>query len=124
MKSRGRAGHRRPIDASADEMACDDASPPSPVAGEMPCYDSDDSSLLHDRELFDVEPEDAGYETDMTDEDDVDVADQAQLWAGNAHSLEYYLTGLQAFNESEFDDQDYSPSSTLLLDRTEEQWRE
>ncbi|KAJ4307349.1 hypothetical protein N0V88_000733 [Collariella sp. IMI 366227] len=84
-------------------------------------YDSDSWSTYED--VFDAEHADAaGYETDLTDANDGDVEDAAALLDGNAHPPEYYIRALEAFDESSFDAQDYAPTSTLLLDRVEEQW--
>ena len=87
--------------------------------------DSEDSSYRDDN-LFDANSDfHPKSEMDLSNEDDNrDVQDQATLWSGNKYPPEYYIKGLKEFNESIFDKQDYSLSSTLLLDRIEEQWKE
>ena len=95
-------------------------------------YDSHSCSTVEE-DVFDAEQADAaGYETDLTDADDGDTEDEdegdddtedaAALLGRNAHPPEYYIRALEAFDESAFDAQDYAPTSTLLLDRVEEQW--
>ncbi|KAI0410839.1 C2H2 finger domain protein [Xylaria grammica] len=104
-----------------------------------PQHDSDEEmvdlddllSFYEDSDLFDVEPDqDAASETDLRDDedeggdegDDVDIEDQARLWGNNKHPSEYYIKALEEFDESAFDDQDYSPGSTVLLDGVENGW--
>ncbi|KAH8748979.1 hypothetical protein F5883DRAFT_581973 [Diaporthe sp. PMI_573] len=91
---------------------------------------SDEASEDGD-EVFDVDVNDAGSETNLTDiddfcedVDDIDVEDAAQLVEGNLHPREYYIQGMQEFNEAAFDDEDYSEGSTRLLDAIEEQWNQ
>jgi len=64
--------------------------------------------------------DEADYETDLTDP--TDVADSAWLLADNDHPPEYYLQLAEDFNETEDAREDYSPGTTVLLDRIEEQW--
>jgi len=64
--------------------------------------------------------DEAGYETDLTDP--TDVADSAWLLADNDHPPEYYLQLAEDFDETEDAREDYSPGTTILLDRIEEQW--
>lgn len=45
-----------------------------------------------------------------------------QLFEGNLHPREYYLKGLEEFNDAAFDGEDYSPGSTVLLVGVEELW--
>ena len=132
MKRRGcRAGRRRspsvdsddsfcPSDASVADEGAWDASP-TLVDDDMSRHGSDDSTP---DELFDVEPglEDPGYETDLTDDGDVDP-DDLELLCGNDLDPEDILRGLAEFVEADFDNQDYSDSTTSLLDRIEELWR-
>ncbi len=80
---------------SADKMAWDGSPSSTPVAGEIPCHISDNSSSLQDEDVFDIESEDPGYDIGLTDEDDVDAADRTQLWAGNAHPGQYYFSRLK-----------------------------
>ena len=131
MKGRGRrAGRRRspsvdsddsfsPSDESvADEVACDAS--PILVDVEMSCCGSDDESPLLD-ELFDVEPdlEDSAYKTDLTDNNNVDP-DNLELLCGNDLDPEDILRSLAEFEEADFNSQDYSDSTTSLIDRTGE----
>ena len=98
---------------------------------------SDSSSSSDEDEVFDVEADDAASVTSLTEIDDhesrdgydfdddcgdIDIEDQAQLFDGNLHSREYYLKGLQEFNEAAYDGQGYSPGSVVLLDGIEELW--
>ncbi|KAK4148490.1 C2H2 finger domain protein [Chaetomidium leptoderma] len=111
------SSHCRPLDASDNEF-----SPTDQLGDEAIGYDSDSCST-YEEDVFDAEQADAtGYETDLTDADDGDTEDAAALLGGNAHPPEYYIRELEAFDESAFDAQDYAPTSTLLLDRVEEQW--
>ncbi len=109
----------RHFDGSDDEFF-----PTDQRDDEVVGYDSDSCSISED--VFDAEQADAaGYETDktdLTDADDGDLKDTAELLGGNAHPPEYYIRELESFDESSFDAQDYAPTSTLLLDRVEEQW--
>ncbi|KAK3332197.1 hypothetical protein B0T19DRAFT_397983 [Cercophora scortea] len=97
----------------------------------------DDVSLSDEDEVFDVEVDDAGYETSPTDIDDeesndtgdfgddcddFDIEDQVQLFDGNLHPREYYLKQLKEFSEAAYDDEDYSEGSTILFDGIEELW--
>ena len=61
---------------------------------------------------------------DSADYADRDVNDQALLLGGNKYPPEYYLKSLGQFDDSEFSSEDYSPGTTLLLDRIEEQWNQ
>ena len=112
-----------PSDESVSDEVAWDASP-TLVDDEMSYHDSGDSSSLLD-ELFDVEPdpEDPGYETDLTNDGDVDPDDLELLWRGNGIDAEDVLRGLAEFVEADFDSQDYSESTTSLIDRIEELWR-
>lgn len=106
----------RHLDGSDDEFF-----PTDRLDDEAVGYNSDSCSTYED--VFDAEQADAaGYETDLTDADDGDVEDAAALLGGNVHPPQYYIRALEAFDESSFDAQDYAPTSTLLLDRVEEQW--
>ena len=102
-----------------------------------PNDDYSDGSNSDEDGVFDVEVDDAGYETSPTDIDDeesndtgdfgddcndFDIEDQVQLFDGNLHPREYYLNQLKEFNEAAFDNEDYSKGSTILLDRIEELW--
>ena len=53
---------------------------------------------------------------------EADVEDQLPLFGGNAHSPEYYRRAIEEFNESDFEGEDYSPGTTMLIDAIEEQW--
>lgn len=90
-------------------------------------YDSD--------ELFDRnEADSSDAETEATDADldldgntkyaNVDVEDQIQLFGGNVHSPEHYRQAVEEFNDIDYETQDYSDGSLLLLDACEEQWRQ
>jgi hypothetical protein len=50
------------------------------------------------------------------------MADLADLLADNAHPLEYYIRQWMEFDKLEYTKEDYSTSTTLLLDWIEEQW--
>ncbi|CCF41454.1 C2H2 finger domain-containing protein [Colletotrichum higginsianum] len=103
-------------------------------------YDSDDSFSPSDDDIsedtsnanecvFDVNEDDDGSDTDATDADDLeedaelDVEDQIKLFGGNLHPPDYWRKAVEDMNDSEFECQDYSPSTTALLDNVEEQWR-
>ncbi len=102
----------------------DDYSDGSDYSGDVPASDED--------EVFDVEAvkaEDADSETSVMRIDgfgdncnDIDMEGQVQLFEGNIHSREYYLQGLEEFNDAAFDGEDYSEGSTILLDGIEELW--
>jgi len=74
--------------------------------------------------------DDAGYENSQTDiddfdpddfiKDDIDAEDAAELFEGNLHPPEYYVRCIQDFNESAFDNEDYCPGTTVLLNGIEE----
>ena len=53
---------------------------------------------------------------------EADVEDQLSLFDGNAHPPEYYRRAIEEFNESDFEGEDYSPGTTMLIDAIEEQW--
>jgi hypothetical protein len=100
--------------------------------GQSPLND-DDPYSSDDTIYVDSGSEDGtAYETDLTDDSDVDDAegtgsdgekyDSARLLADNEHPPEYYLRQQEEFEESEYTRQDYSGGSMLLLDRIEEQW--
>ena len=87
-----------------------------------------------ENELSDLEIEyHSGLETELIDVDDdadkftKDVEDAegridcAYLLADEVHLLEYYLKQIEEFDESEFIIEDYSDSTTCLLDRIKEQ---
>lgn len=63
--------------------------------------------------------EDAEVDDDV--DVDVDVEDQIELFGGNVHPPGYYRQGVEDFNKSAFDCEDYSPRTTSLLDAVEEQ---
>ncbi|GJD04365.1 C2H2 finger domain-containing protein [Colletotrichum higginsianum] len=103
-------------------------------------YDSDDSFSPSDDDIsedtfnanecvFDVNEDDDGSDTDATDAEDLeedaelDVEDQIKLFGGNLHPPDYWRKAVEDMNDSEFECQDYSPSTTALLDNVEEQWR-
>jgi hypothetical protein len=78
--------------------------------------------------------DDAGYENSQTDiddfdpddfiKDDIDAEDGAELFEGNLHPPEYYVRCIQDFNESAFNNEDYCPGTTVLLDGIEELWNQ
>ncbi|MEI9913833.1 MAG: hypothetical protein WDN66_02400 [Candidatus Saccharibacteria bacterium] len=95
--------------------------------------------------MFDAKINDAGSETSQTDiedtcedgindicednidvleQDDINIEDAAQLFEGNLHPPEYYRRAIKEFNEAAFDNEDYSPGSTVLLDGIEELWNQ
>jgi hypothetical protein len=70
---------------------------------------------------------DAAYQTDATDISDNEVDNSAEddiawLLKDNQHPPEYYVRLEENLDETEFTKEDYSPGTTLLLDRIEEQW--
>jgi hypothetical protein len=88
--------------------------------GELSSNDDED-------EVFDVEADNNGYETGLSDfddfdPDDIDVEDAAKLFEGNLYPLEYYIRGIHEFKESAFDGQDYSAGSIVLLNGIEDLW--
>lgn len=52
---------------------------------------------------------------------EADAEDQLPLFGGNAHPPEYYRRAIEEFNESDFEGEDYSPGTTMLIDAIEEQ---
>jgi hypothetical protein len=87
----------------------------------MDCSTPDGSYSDPDSERSDSESIDkAGYETDLTNPADAD--DLGDLLADNTHPPEYYIQLAEGFNETEDAKEDYSPGTTLLLDRIEGQW--
>ncbi|KAK6222509.1 putative C2H2 finger domain-containing protein [Colletotrichum tabaci] len=101
-------------------------------------YDSDDSFSPNDNDasentssagedVFDVNEDEDGSDTEATDAEDLDVEldveDLSKLFGGNLQPPEYWRRAVEDMNESEFECQDYSPSTTALLDNVEEQWR-
>jgi hypothetical protein len=54
--------------------------------------------------------------------DDSDDEDLAWLLPKETHSPEYYLQQLETFDEHEYTAQDYTDSTTRLIDRMEDQW--
>jgi hypothetical protein len=80
-------------------------------------YKSDSESVCED-----------GYLTDATDVStsrsvgNGDATRIADLLADNEHPPEYYIEQWQNGDETEYLKQDYSPGTTVLLDRIEEQW--
>ncbi|KAK1975244.1 C2H2 finger domain-containing protein [Colletotrichum cereale] len=102
-------------------------------------YDSDDSFSPNDnnasentssagKDVFDVNEDEDGSDTEATDAEDLDaeldVEDLSKLFAGNLQPPEYWRRAVEDMNESEFECQDYSPSTTALLDNVEEQYCE
>jgi hypothetical protein len=57
-------------------------------------------------------------------QDGSDDEDLAWLLPKETHSPEHYLQQLEIFDEHEYTAQDYSESTTRLIDRMEEQWNE
>jgi hypothetical protein len=50
--------------------------------------------------------------------------DEAWLSLDKDHLPEHYFQQLEMFNEQEYTRQDYKDSSTLLIDRMEDQWNQ
>ena len=77
-----------------------------------------------------------GLDTDLTDvdtctdEDDEDdkqwegTEDEAWLSPNEDHPPEHYLQQLETFDERAYTEEDYSNSSTRLLNRMEDQWNQ
>jgi hypothetical protein len=61
------------------------------------------------------DPDSEGSDSESTDEAD----DLGDLLADNTHPPEYYIRLAEGFNETEDVKEDYSPGTTLLLDRIE-----
>jgi hypothetical protein len=74
-------------------------------------------SSLDEYKLTDLETEyHSGLETEPTDVEDAEgLIDCAYLLANKVHLLEYYLKQMEEFNKSEFTIEDYSDSTTRLL---------
>ena len=90
-------------------------------------YDSDSSFSPNDDDVFDAS-EHSDTDTDITDVDEfdnleIDVDDQVQLFDGNLHPPEYYRRGIEELNEGDFDGEDYSKGTEVLLDGIEEKWQ-
>ncbi|KAB5513055.1 hypothetical protein GE09DRAFT_1267713, partial [Coniochaeta sp. 2T2.1] len=95
---------------------------------------ADSSFSPNDSDLIDSadEDEDSGSDTEATDielsdnPDDEDengaVEQQAALFDGNAHPIEYYRQGIEEFDEDDFDD-GYAPGTREQLDSLEDEWR-
>ncbi|KAK1658505.1 C2H2 finger domain-containing protein [Colletotrichum godetiae] len=101
---------RRPVDASDSDDSF------SPSDDDI----SEDTSSANE-DVFDMNEDEDGSDTDATDVEDVE--DQIKLFGGNLHPPEYWRKAVEDMNESEWECQDYSPSTTALLDNVEEQWR-
>ncbi|GKT52612.1 uncharacterized protein ColSpa_12793 [Colletotrichum spaethianum] len=90
--------------------------------------DSSKGTFKSNDNVFDVDEDEDGSDTDVTDLEDLeenaqpDVDDQIKLFGGNLHPPEYWRKAVEEMNESDFECQDYSPSTTALLDNVEEQW--
>lgn len=54
--------------------------------------------------------------------DGSDDEDLAWLLPKETHSPEYYIQQLESFDEHEYTAQDYTDSTTGLIDRMEDQW--
>ncbi|KJZ72256.1 hypothetical protein HIM_08398 [Hirsutella minnesotensis 3608] len=89
-------------------------------ASYSPGDDSDSDASCHQKHeaITDADESDIGsfgpedeYECAASD-----IEDQAQLFGGNVHSAEYYKKAVEEFNECDWDTQDYSNGSLLLLD--------
>ncbi|RWA03585.1 hypothetical protein EKO27_g11521 [Xylaria grammica] len=126
------ARRQRRVAYAATSDAGDSDASFSPEDEDLSDIDEELSSK-DDDSLFDVEG-DRGPVTDATDTEDLfcdeadvgaefDVEDQIQLFGGNVHPPEYYRQAVLNLNTSEFDSEDYSPGTTLLLDSVEENWR-
>ncbi|CCF42280.1 C2H2 finger domain-containing protein [Colletotrichum higginsianum] len=91
--------------------------------------DISDGTSNANEDVFDVNEDEDGPSTDATDIEDLDkeaeldVEDQIMLFGGNLHPPDYWRRAVEEMNESEFEGQDYSPSTMALLDNVEEQWR-
>jgi len=101
-----RQSRRQSVDSSSDE------------------YELTDSETEYHSGL-ETEPTDVDDDVDEVIEDVKDVEDAkgridcTYLLADEIHPLEYYLKQIE-FDESEFTTEDYSDSTTHLLDRIEE----
>ncbi|KAK1961500.1 hypothetical protein LY78DRAFT_588565 [Colletotrichum sublineola] len=60
---------------------------------------------------------------DGSDTDATDFEDKIKLFGGNLHPPEYWRRALEDMDDRGFECQDYSLSTTALLDNVEEQWR-
>jgi hypothetical protein len=91
-----------------------------PVEDDSSCF-SDDNGTTQ----VDSNSEYSSYETDLTDESDIEESDKStSLLRDNEHPPEYYLRQLDEFDEEEYAKQDYSSGSTYLLNLVEEQWEQ
>ncbi|KAK2035837.1 C2H2 finger domain-containing protein [Colletotrichum somersetense] len=97
-----------------DAPDCDDSFSPSDE-------DISEGTFKANEHVFDVNEDEDGSDTDATD-DELDVEDQIKLFGGNLHPPEYWRKAVEDMNDDEFECQDYSPSTTALLDNVEEQW--
>ncbi|KAK3290594.1 C2H2 finger domain protein [Chaetomium fimeti] len=96
--------------------------------------DGESSSSEDSVEVFDVESNNGGYNTGLSDIDsfdpddigldDIDPEDAAKLFEGNLYSPEYYVRCIYEFKESAFDGEDYSAGSKVLLDGIEDLWNQ
>jgi hypothetical protein len=85
-------------------------------------FDPEGSDLSgSDREPTEVDDEALGDNDGTTD---IDVDDQIQLFGGNVHPPEYYRQAVENFNEEDYEKQDYSDGSLVLLNACEAQWNE
>jgi hypothetical protein len=78
---------------------------------------------------IDTDAADVAYETDLTDvntyadgdrDGDGKVTNKESLTKDEDHPLEYYLTCVEEVNKLDLIKEDYTPGSTLQLDRIEE----
>ncbi|KAK1973628.1 C2H2 finger domain-containing protein [Colletotrichum cereale] len=89
--------------------------------------DASENTSNADEDVFDVNEDEDGSDTEATDTEDLDakldIEDLSKLFGGNLQPPEYWRRAVEDMNGSEFECQDYSPSTTALLDNVEEQWR-
>ncbi|KAK1974364.1 hypothetical protein LZ30DRAFT_827490 [Colletotrichum cereale] len=100
-------------------------------------YDSNDSFSPNDnnaskntssagKDVFNVNEDKDGSDTKATDAKDLNtklnVKDLSKLFGRNLQPPKYWQRAVEDMNESEFKCQDYSPSTTALLDNVEEQY--
>ena len=103
---RRRQSRRQSVDSSSDEYELTDLETKYHSGSETEPTDVDDNV---DEVIEDVE-------------DAEGLIDCVYLLADKVHPLEYYLKQMEEFDESKFTTEDYSDSTTHLLDRIEEQW--
>lgn len=96
---------------------------------ETDAYDSNDlfspESTLFDSTGDILDAETAATKIDSFNEVDcqVDVEDLPNLLCGAAHPPEYYRQIAKDINDIDFDKQDYSPGTEILLNVVESHWR-